>query len=72
MTIYYARARELMGTEQDRANLSRLDQMYPGAIIRIVSAKECREFCGEIRLSLESSRHVASGTVGAANRGFFC
>jgi hypothetical protein len=41
--IYYARPRELMGTKQDRENLKRLDKMYPGAVIQIVSAKECRE-----------------------------
>jgi hypothetical protein len=43
MTVYYARPREMMGTPQDHANLRRLDRMYPGATIRIVSAKECRE-----------------------------
>jgi hypothetical protein len=32
-----------MGSDQDRANLVRLDAMYPGADIRLVSARECRE-----------------------------
>jgi hypothetical protein len=41
-TVYYARPREMMGTKQDRDNLKRLDKMFPGAHIQIVSAKECR------------------------------
>jgi hypothetical protein len=32
-----------MGTAEDRENMVRLNRMFPGADIRIVSAKECRE-----------------------------
>jgi hypothetical protein len=41
--VYYARSRETMGTPRDRENLRRVSKMFPGADIRIVSRRECRE-----------------------------
>jgi hypothetical protein len=32
-----------MGSAEDRNNFTRLNRMFPGADIRIVSARECRE-----------------------------
>jgi len=41
-SVYYARSRDVMGSVDDRENMSRLRRMFPRATIRIVSRQECR------------------------------